>query len=349
LRRHFDISIIAASLGEQLMFGRSRRVLVLSTLSTLAAGCLVAVAGAGCARFAPAMPMRSQTGDVALTMRHMRLGLGQDMTFESRTTTPHKIQRGWLTVATRDPCSGGAEVMDVIVDDGRGAPGALPPGTHDLRVTFHDSLADYSLDVVLDLAIDDDQCVRVPAVSQSIGFTSEQRVTPVVSSMLWGNNDVGGLRGVFGVQAGVAAWLGPVQAAAQIGVGQSLCETSACGEKQGGGLHGGVAIPVSLDARVPFASGIRHHIASVGAAGARYAFTSVGLPGLDGNRRFGVHSFQGVLSWGFGDSLTGPFRHLERALPFEVLFPIGVLFAPDAPGARVAFGAGIELRLNFHL
>ena len=90
-------------------------------------------------------------------------------------------------------------------------------------------------------------------------------------------------------------------------------------------------------------------MASVGAAGARYAFTSVGLPGLDGNRRFGVHSFQGVLSWGFGDTLAGPFRHLERAMPFEVLFPIGVLFAPDAPGAQVAFGAGMELRLNFHL
>ena len=91
------------------MFERSRRLLV---LSTLAVGCLAAVAGAGCARFTPAIPMQSQTGDMTLSMRHMRLGLGQEMTFESRTTAPHKIQRGWLTVATRDPCSGGAEVMD---------------------------------------------------------------------------------------------------------------------------------------------------------------------------------------------------------------------------------------------
>ena len=331
------------------MFGRSRRALVLSTLATSVAGCVAAVTSAGCARFTPAIPMQSQTGDMTLTMRHMRLGLGQDMSFESRTTAPHKIQRGWLTVATRDPCSGGAEVMDVIVDDGRGAPGDLPPGTHELRVKFHDSLADYSLDVVLDLAIDEDQCVRVPAVSQSIGFTTEKRVTPVVSSMLWGNGDVGGLTAVFGVQAGVAAWLGPVQVAAQVGVGQSLCQASACGKKDDGDLYGGLAIPLTLDARVPFASGIRNRMASVGAAGARYAFTSVGLPGLDGNRRFGVHSFQGVLSWGFGDTLAGPFRHLERAMPFEVLFPVGVLFAPDAPGAQVAFGAGMELRLNFHL
>jgi len=331
------------------MFGRSRRVLVLSTLPTLALGWLVAVAGAGCARFTPSMPMQSRTGDVALSMRDMRLGLGQDMTFESRTSAAHKIRHGWLTVATRDPCSGGAEVMDVIVDDGSGGPGALPPGTHELRVTFHDSLAEYSRDVVLDLAIDEDDCVRVPAVSQSIGFTSEKRVTPVVSSMLWGNNDVGGLRAVFGVQAGVAAWLGPVQVAAQIGVGEALCDASTCGKKQGGSLYGGLAIPLAVDARVPFASGVRHRIASVGAAGARYAFTSVGLPGLDGDRRFGVHSFQGMLSWGFGDTLEGPFRHVERAMPFEVLFPIGVLFAPDAPGTRVAFGAGMELRLNFHL
>lgn len=328
------------------MFGRSPRALV---LSTLAAGCLATVAGAGCARFTPAIPMQTQTGDITLSMRHMQPGLGREMTFESRTSAPHKIQHGWMTVATRDPCSGGAEVMDLIIDDGRGAPGALPPGTHELRVKLDDSLAEYSLDIVLDLAIDEDECVRVPAVSQSIGFTTAKRVTPVVSSLLWGNNDVGGLRAVFGVQAGVAGWLGPVQVAALVGVGQSLCEPSACGKKDGGSLYGGLAIPLALDARVPFASGIRNKMASVGAAGARYAFTSVGLPGLDGNRRFGVHSFQGVLSWGFGDTLQGPFRHLERAMPFEVLFPIGVLFAPDAPGTQIAFGAGMELRLNFHL
>ena len=329
------------------MFGRSRRALACAL--ALLVGCLASVAGGGCARFTPSVPMQSQTGDMTLSMRHMRLGLGQEMTFESRTSAPHKIQHGWLTVATRDPCSGGAEVMDVIIDDGRGAPGALPPGTHELRVKFHDSLAEYSLDIVLDLAIDEDDCVRVPAVSQTIGFTTEKRVTPVLSSVLWGNNDVGGLRAVLGVQAGVAGWLGPVQVAAQIGVGESLCESSACGKKDDGSLYGGLAIPLALDARVPFVSGVRNRMASVGAAGARYAFTSVGLPGLDGNRRFGVHSFQGVLSWGFGDTLAGPFHHLERAMPFEVLFPVGVLFAPDSPGAQVAFGAGMELRLNFHL
>ena len=83
--------------------------------------------------------------------------------------------------------------------------------------------------------------------------------------------------------------------------------------------------------------------------GARYGFTPLSLPAPDGERRFAVHAFEGVLAWGFGDAMPLGTRHLERAVPFELSIPFGVLVDPGSPGHRVAFVAGLDLRLLFHL
>ena len=81
-------------------------------------------------RFQPTVPMRGRSGDVELTLRHLRLGAKREVVFESRSTAPHTIRGGWVTVATRDPCSGGAEIAEVIVDrarpDGLARPGSCP-------------------------------------------------------------------------------------------------------------------------------------------------------------------------------------------------------------------------------
>jgi hypothetical protein len=83
--------------------------------------------------------------------------------------------------------------------------------------------------------------------------------------------------------------------------------------------------------------------------GARYAYVPVRLPATNGERRFSVHALQGVLAWGFGDNLSGPFRHLERAISYEVAVPIGIIVDQGAPAGGAAFAAGVEIRMMFHL
>jgi hypothetical protein len=89
-------------------------------------------------------------------------------------------------------------------------------------------------------------------------------------------------------------------------------------------------------------------LVNIGLVGARYSFAPVSLPAMDGDRRFAVHALQGVLAWGY-DTLRGPFRHVERALPFEFAFPFGVLVDQGAPNHGVVFVGGIEMRVFLHL
>jgi hypothetical protein len=307
----------------------------------------VAVGGA-CARFVPSVPVRARTGDVALDLDEVRVGVGRQIVYRSTSTTPHQLRRGWLTVPSREPCSGGAEATAVVVDEGLGPEGALPAGPHEVHV--HLPQADgFSLDTVIDLELEEGTCVRVPAVSQSVPLEPRRRVTLVVSTGLVGNTDLAGLRGVVGFEAGLGGWAGPVLLSGQLGLGATMCNAGTCGKDDHGNLKGGLAVPLALDARVSLGSAAVNRLRNFAFLGARYSFASVSLPARDGDRSFGVHGLYGVLSWAFGDVTPGPFRHHERGPVCEFAIPVGAVFAPSLAGKEVGFSGGFDLRFLFPL
>jgi len=308
----------------------------------------IAVLAPACARFTPVIPMSARSGDVELRLHHLGVGgPSRTLAFESHSAAPHRVRRGWLTVATRDPCTGGADATGIVIDRGAVADGVLPPGSHELAVKFGNDLDDFSLDVVVDLEIDDGACMRVPAISQAVPLEAEKRLVAVAGFGLVANGDLSGLSSVVDASAGAGGWLGPALVTAQVGVGGSLCNEGTCGRDADGNLRSGLSIPVSIDARYPFGTATSGKMVGVGMLGARYAFVPVRLPAMDGDRRFVVHAFQGVLSFAIGDNLPGPFRHVERAALWEFAFPIGVLVDQGAPHHGVVFAAGLEMRALF--
>jgi hypothetical protein len=96
----------------------------------------------GCARFTPSMPTAARSGVVELRLQHLRLPPRREMTFESHSTVPHQLRRGWVTVGTRAPCDGGAEIVGIAIDGAVGD-GLLPPGAHELSVKFEDRLVEF--------------------------------------------------------------------------------------------------------------------------------------------------------------------------------------------------------------
>src|SRR6185369_3996432 len=64
------------------------------------------VVGVGCARFEPTLPLRARTADVDLELRSLRVSGEKEVVYASRSTEAHQLGHGWLTVATRVPCSG---------------------------------------------------------------------------------------------------------------------------------------------------------------------------------------------------------------------------------------------------
>jgi len=303
---------------------------------------------AGCATFTPVVPMGARSGDVELRLRHVRASPRSALLFDTRSEKAHALRRGWLTVATRDPCTGGAEVGGITIDGGSATGGVLPAGSHELVVKVSD-MEGSELDLVLDLEVDEGACVRAPAYSQVVPIEPDKRVVVVTGFGLGGNQDVAGLRSAYGVYAGAGRWFGPALLTAQVGVGESLCNESTCGKDSDGNLRSGFIIPFSVDARYAFSAIVRNRIVGVPMLGARYSFTPVRLPTFDGERRFGAHSAQAVLAWGMSDNMPAPVRNFERAVPIEFAFPIGVLVAPNAPGRHLAFAAGFEMRVFFFL
>ena len=310
----------------------------------------LAVLAPACVRFTPSLPTAARSGDVELRLQYLRMGgPSRGLAFGSHSAVPHTIRRGWLTVATRDPCSGGADVKAIEIDRGAVQDGVLPPGSHELAVRFEDPLDDLSLDVVVDLEIDEGACLRVPAISQSVPFEAEKQFVIVSGLGFEFNPDVSGLRGLFDFHAGAGAWVGPLLLTGQVGVGASLCNEGTCGRDEDGNLNSGLSIPFTVDARYAFGTATMNKLVNIGLVGARYSFAPVSLPTtMDGDRRFAVHAFQGVLAWGY-DTLKGPVRHVERTLPFEFAFPFGVLVDQGAPQHGVVFVGGIEIRFFFHL
>jgi hypothetical protein len=312
-------------------------------------GLAIAVCACACARIVPSVPTGARSGDVELRLDHLRTGLSREMVFATRSDAPHVLRRGWLTVPTRDPCTGGADVENVSVDGGAIADGRLPAGSHELAVKFEDRLNDLSLDGVVDLEIDDGACLRTPVISQSIPLTIAPRAVIVGGMGLDGNQEISGLRGIVDFHAGAGGWFGPFLLTAQAGVGFTLCHVNTCGKEGDGSARSGIAVPFTLDARYALGTATSAKLISVALVGARYSFAPVQVRALDGDRDFAVHAVQGVIGWGLNDLIKGRFEHPERALAYEFAVPAGVVFDQGAPSHRVAFAAGLEIRFVFQL
>jgi hypothetical protein len=304
----------------------------------------LAAAPLGCAHYEPTVPMRARSADVVLDLQYVAVGGGRQIAYRAHADAPHVIRHAWLTVPTRAPCSGGA-AADALDVDGRPSPtGELPAGDHDVRVKLDSNAEDFALDVVVDMEVDEGVCLRAPAVSQSLPMSAPRRLVAVGTMDLAGNSELSGLSAIYDAKVGLGAWLGPVLLTAEAGIGGATCKAQLCGREPDNSLRTGLAIPATLGVRVSPGAGIRNRVVSVAFVGARYAFASVGLPAPEGDRRFATHALQGVVGWAIGDGTRGPFTHLERGPLYEMAFPIGVVWAPDAPAEKVAFAAAFELR-----
>jgi hypothetical protein len=304
---------------------------------------LLAVA-LGCARFQPTVPLRAQTQDVDLALESVRAGGAKELVYASRSTAPHEIGHAWLTVATRVPCSGGLEAAAILIDDGLSVPGVLPFGAHEIRARFESSGDDLALDLVLDVEIERGGCLRAPAVSQSIPFVAPKRFVLVSSLDVGGNADLAGMRGTYGWRVGGGGWLGPVLVTAVVGIGGATCNEDICGRGSDNALRAGLALPAALDLRYSLGSSTVNRLTSVWMVGARYSVMPTRLPALDGERRFVVHGFQGVVGWAMTDAVRGPFLHRERMPLAEFAIPVGVYWSPDAPTNHLVFAISLDLR-----
>jgi hypothetical protein len=320
------------------------------TTSMLRRAGLVALAAllGACGHFVPTVPTRSRSGDVDLELVEVVTGPRIGLVYRSQTGASHAIRRAWLTVPSRAPCSGGAEATEIAVDGQPAPDGVLPAGAHEVRVRL-EAGTHFTLDTVVDLQIEDGLCARAPAVSQSLPFESARRTLLVTSIGLNGNGDLDGLRGLVDFRIGAARWAGPVLLSAEAGIGAATCNPAVCGMTKNGEAKSGSAVPLSADARVAFDWGTLNLLTNFGLLGARYKFTPVTLPAMDGDRHFGTHGLFGVLGWAFTDAVHGPFHHVERGPLIEMSIPIGVLVAPELATQRAAFSIGFDMRMLFPL
>jgi hypothetical protein len=328
-------------------------------LAAVALGTLLPAVGCS-AHFRPTVPMRARSSGIELQLESVRLGRSASLTYRSRSQSLQVVQRAWISAPFTAPCSVGIEATQIVVDGRADGGGALSPGTHEVVVTFRTrddrnegadvdggSETTWNLggENVLDLETVDGACVRAPAVSQSIPLAGSGRVVLAGSMLLDGNTDLSGLTGMFGGRVGGGVWLGRVLATAEAGVGGAMCNFGSCGKRDDGGRYTRVTFPAEASVRYSLGPVLTNAaLTNFVMVGARYAFAPVELPAMEGERKFLVHAFQGVLSWAFRDTLRGPFVNLERTPMFEVAIPIGVVVAPNGPTSRVGFGAGMSLR-----
>jgi len=315
-------------------------------LTALAAG----AAACAAAQFEPTVPMRARSRDVALELETLRLGDAREVVFHSQSSAPLVLRQGWLTVATRAPCTGGAEAIEIVVDGGASPAGVVPAGTHELAVRFDHSLSDFTLDTVVDLALEGGACVRAPAVSQSIPLAARSHPLLTFGGTFDFNADLSGLHGIFAASGGAGGWFGPFLLSGEVALGAVMCNPGLCGRQPDGSLHSDFTGVASVDVRYVLGSGARFRMVNFVFVGARYAFALARLPAPGGELRFGTHRAEAVLSWAFGEAPQGPFRHLERLALAEIYVPAGVLLAPGAPGdTHVTYTIGLGFRFLFPL
>jgi hypothetical protein len=287
--------------------------------------------------------MGARSGDLQLELGLFRAGFWNEFVFQSRSTVPHSIRQGWLTVASRAPCSGGQEATKIAIDGGGGD--SLSPGVHEVAIKFGAAPAGMELDLVVDLGLDDGLCARAPAISQSIPMAAPNRFVMVGSMALHGGSDLRGLRATYGFRVGGGGWLGRFLLTAEAGVGAAVCNDSSCGRDSDGNLKSGVAFPLAVDVRYSFAPEVSSTIDAF-FLGAGYSFMPVRLPASE-ERRFGLHGLHVApgFAFGFFPMGNGPFIHAQRTPLYECLLPIGVLIDPSGSSRKVGFSAGMSFRM----
>ena len=303
---------------------------------------------AGCMRFRPAVPMRAQSADVELELASMRVGMSPQIVLTARSSAPHAIERGYLTVPTRAPCTGGAELTTISIDGEPPSSGLLPAGTHTVRAEFTDRMKGYSLDIVADFAMADGTCVRAPVLSQSIPLDPAPRFVLVLGAGAEGNTTVSGVKASADFQVGAGGTVGPVLLTAHFGVGTAQCVASLCGPGDDGKARVATALGGALTAirGVPLPGvALRGSLLTLGA---RFSFLTTRLPAMEASRRLELHALQGLIGWGFGVGLQGPFRRREMTPVIEFAVPVGVM-AEQGALSQVAFVGGIEARFLIDL
>lgn len=321
---------------------------IIRSSTSLLKGCIVLALAAGAVgcrgpRYEPTVPMQARTGDVDITLKYLHT-LKREFTFETHSTLPHRVRNAWLTVPSRAACSDGAKTETIRVD-GEAAT-VFGPGTHTVEVQFGAPGRSYREDLVVDLELEGGDCLRVPAISQSIPMQPNRPLVLIAALQAEGNADLSGLRGVAGVRLGAGGWLGPVLATAEAGIGGGLCNRTTCGQDGKGQLNNGIAFPLAASARVFPLSYTANGFFNTAMLGARYTIMPVRLPALDGDRHFAVHGLHAILGWAVGDGAQGPFWHTERTAMFEIGIPIGIWVYPDASTNTVAFGSGFDIRVD---
>jgi len=290
--------------------------------------------------------MRAQSNDVELELQTLRVGLFPEIALQSRSSTPHVIQRGFLTVPTRSPCSGGAEITAFTID-GQTAE-ILSPGTHSVKALFQDQLNGYTMDVVIDVEMVDGACVRAPVLSQVIPFAPVRRLVLVVGGGADGNTALAGVKASADFHLGVGTIWRSVLLTGQVGAGTAQCVSAVCGPGDGDKARIGPALVGSLAAIRAFPLPGGAWRGSMLTAGARYSFMATRLPALDGNQRLEFHRLQALVGWALGVGFAGPLRHREMTPVLDFAIPIGIM-AEQSAFTRVAFVAGVEARFLFDL
>ena len=310
---------------------------------------LAVLVPAGCGvRFQPAVPMRAQSGDVELDLTSIRVGLSPEIVFTAHSTAPHTIDHGYLTVATRAPCTGGADLSRISIDGEPVGTRLLSAGTHTLRIESPDRMKGYTLDIVADFAMVDGTCARVPVLSQSIPLDPQPRFVLVLGAGALGNTTLAGVKASADFQIGGGATAGPILVTGHFGVGTVQCVASLCGPgddgkartapSYGGALTASGGLPLSGTALQ----------GSILTLGARYSFSTTRLPAMEPARRLDFHALQALIGWGMGVGFPGPFRHRGMTPFIEFAIPVGVM-AEQSALSQVALVGGIEARFLLDL
>jgi hypothetical protein len=290
--------------------------------------------------------MGARSGDVDLRLKLLDLSTSRQFVLESRSPTPHRIERGWLTVPTRVPCSGGRPVDEVAVDGVAASMAVLPPGTHEVRVSFFENQDEFTLDLVLDLRLVDGACLRTPVVSQSVPLEVRKRPMLSMSTGLLGNTELSGLEGVIGYQVGLATWAGRFLLDGEVGPGVSLCAESVCGPSSKN-RQASFTLPVQASASYWLGEFSHSSASERFLVGLRYSYFPIRLSALDGERRFSVHGGYATFTWASGGPLPGTVIHQERRPHVQFVIPVGVLWEPGAN--KTAFTAGIAAKFVLSL
>jgi len=309
---------------------------------------LVVLLAAGCGvRFRPAVPMRAQSADLELELASIRVGLAPEIVFTARATAPHAIDHGYLTVATRAPCAGGADLSRISIDGAPAGERLLPAGTHTVRVESPDRMNGYTLDIVADFAMADGTCARVPVLSQSIPLDPEPRVVLMLGAGALGNTTLAGVKASADFQIGGGTTVGPILVTAHFGVGTAQCVASLCGPGDAGkartAMSGGALTAMG---GVPFSGTALQ--GSILTLGGRYTFSTTRLPTTEPTPRLDFHALQALIGWGIGVGFKGPFRRRGMTPVIEFAVPVGVM-AEQSALSHVAFVGGIEARFLIDL